>query len=88
MFLQILFQFLATVYECSDRSCTLRPVSHSSSRVQVLWAGTRYVSRSERQAFQNAHVLYSFKAAANLVEHGESVLLLNSGYFGDSFAEW
>lgn len=26
--------------------------------------------------------------AANLIEPGESVLLLNSGYFGDSFADW
>lgn len=28
------------------------------------------------------------KAAANLVEPGEIVLVLNSGYFGDSFADW
>jgi alanine-glyoxylate transaminase / serine-glyoxylate transaminase / serine-pyruvate transaminase len=28
------------------------------------------------------------QVAANLIEPGESVLLLNSGYFGDSFADW
>lgn len=30
----------------------------------------------------------SVKVAANLVEPGEDVLVVNSGYFGDSFAEW
>lgn len=28
------------------------------------------------------------QVAANLVEPGENVLVLNSGYFGDSFADW
>lgn len=28
------------------------------------------------------------QVAANLTEPGDSVLLLNSGYFGDSFTEW
>lgn len=28
------------------------------------------------------------KVAANLVEPGENALILNSGYFGDSFADW
>lgn len=27
-------------------------------------------------------------ASANLVEPGEDVLVLNAGYFGDSFADW
>jgi alanine-glyoxylate transaminase / serine-glyoxylate transaminase / serine-pyruvate transaminase len=28
------------------------------------------------------------QVAANLVEPGENALVLNTGYFGDSFAEW
>ena len=28
------------------------------------------------------------QVASNLVEPGEDVLVLNSGYFGDSFTDW
>ena len=28
------------------------------------------------------------QVAANLIEPGDNVLVLNSGYFGDSFADW
>ena len=28
------------------------------------------------------------QVAANLVEDGEEALVLHSGYFGDSFADW
>ena len=31
---------------------------------------------------------HEFQVSANLVEPGENVLVLNTGYFGDSFADW
>ena len=35
-----------------------------------------------------AHQRYKCQVSANLVEPGENALVLNAGYFGDSFADW
>lgn len=48
-----------------------------------LLAGTKFV-----QSFSSPSYLKSLQVSANLVEPGENALVLHSGYFGDSFADW
>jgi len=32
--------------------------------------------------------LFLYQVAANVIEPGENALVLNTGYFGDSFTDW
>lgn len=36
----------------------------------------------------NRHIVIAWQVSANLVEPGENALVLNCGYFADSFADW
>ena len=72
-----------------ERSCRPRRASRSSSQALAPSAGTRYACRTrsappaaDRRGDSPRQV------AANLIEPGEDALLLNCGYFGDSFADW
>lgn len=69
------------------RSSSPRTPSPSSSQAPVPSDGIRYVLC---HLLQNPRLnsRSGGKVAANLVEPGENALVLNSGYFGDSFTDW
>ena len=64
--------------------------SHSLLLALALSAGIRCATfvREAQDRRMYLRAFHSEQVASNLIEPGEDALLLNSGYFGDSFTEW
>lgn len=61
-----------------------RPASRSSSPAVVPWAGTQRLRMSSRRA----RMLWVLLCLIAFPHTDRPQLLLNTGYFGDSFADW
>lgn len=71
----------------------IRDVLYTKDAQPFLISGSGTLGWDQASRFTSVESLSSLihstmQVASNLVEPGESVLVLNTGYFGDSFADW